>query len=307
MTHTPDLTISRPHDLPVRAHALSFDIEDWFHIVEVAAVENPDEWPALSARSSLVERYTDLILRICDDAGVRATFYVLGWIAERHPALVKRIADAGHELGTHSFWHCKVFELDEETFARDIRDSIDAISAAAPGAHIRTFRAPSFSITQGTEWAFDVLMDLGIEYDASLFPAKRGHGGYPCPRGIHAITTPRGRTLPEIPMSVMDLGPKRVCYSGGGYLRLLPLRLIERGIRQEARAGRPTVIYLHPRDFARDCPRVPMPAHRRFKCYVGTGTTEGKLRALLSRYAWTTCAEVVRSWDRHPQAPAPSP
>ncbi len=278
---------------PALLHALSFDIEDWFHIVEVSAVDNPDEWPALSARSSLVERYTDLILEICDEAKVRATFYILGWIAERHPALVARIADAGHEIGTHSFWHRKIYELDETSFAQDIRDSIDAICAAAPGVEVHTFRAPSFSITKGCEWAFDVLLDLGIHSDASLFPARRGHGGYPCPRGPHTVSTPRGRSIPELPMSVMDLGPKRVCYSGGGYLRLLPLWLIERGIRQEARAGRPTVIYLHPRDFAPDCPRVPMAMHRRFKCYVGTHTTAGKLRHLLAHHPFAPCREVI--------------
>jgi len=285
---------TQPSSAPL-VHALSFDIEDWFHIVEVAAVDNPEEWPALSARSSLVERYTELILEICDEARVRATFYILGWIAERHPGLVAQIARAGHEIGTHSFWHRKVYELDEETFAQDIRDSIDAIRAAAPDVEVRTFRAPSFSITEGCEWAFDVLMDLSIDYDASLFPARRGHGGYACPRGPHVVRTPRGRSLPELPMSVMELGPRRVCYSGGGYLRLLPLWLIERGIRQEARAGRPTVIYLHPRDFAPDCPRVPMPPHRRFKCYVGTHTTATKLRRLLSRHEFAPCSAVVRA------------
>jgi hypothetical protein len=101
-----DIAASRPHGL---LHALSFDIEDWFHIVEVKAVEDPSLWPKLSAESSLVERYTDLILKICDDAKTRATFFMLGWIADKHPALVRRIADAGHELGTHSFWHRKVY------------------------------------------------------------------------------------------------------------------------------------------------------------------------------------------------------
>lgn len=283
MTPTPD---SRP------VHALSFDIEDWFHIVEVAAVENPDEWPALSAESSLVERYTDLILSICADAGVHATFYILGWIAERHPDLCRRIADAGHEIGTHSYWHRKVYELTPESFAEDIARSIEAIESAC-SVRPTTFRAPSFSITEGTEWAFDVLLDQGITTDASLFPAARGHGGYACPRGIHTVTAPSGRTIPELPMSVMDLGPKKVCYCGGGYLRLLPLWLIERGIAQEARAGRPTVVYLHPRDFAPDCPRVKMPPHRRFKCYVGTATTERKLRALLDRHEWAPCGRVL--------------
>lgn len=276
-------------------HALSFDIEDWFHIVEVKAVENPDEWPRLSRESSLVERYTDLILKICDDHKTTATFFVLGWIAERHPALVKRIADAGHELGTHSFWHRKVYELTPETFAQDIRESLRAIRAGTGrDITIRGFRAPSFSITRGAEWAFDVLLDCGLEYDASLFPAARGHGGYACTPGAHVVRTPRGRPIPELPMSIARYGPKRMCYCGGGYLRLLPGWMIERGLAQEARAGRPTVVYLHPRDFAPDCPRVPMPIHRRFKCYVGMARTEGKLRAMLAAHRWGPCERVLR-------------
>jgi polysaccharide deacetylase family protein (PEP-CTERM system associated) len=284
-------------------HALSFDIEDWFHIVEVKAVDNPDDWPRLSAESSLVERYTDQILRICDDAGATATFFVLGWIADRHPELVKRIADAGHEIGTHSFWHRKVYELDEQAFREDIRQSIDAInSAVGRDADIRGFRAPSFSITKGAEWAFDVLLDLGVTYDASLFPGQRGHGGYACQPGPHVLTTPSGRALPELPMSIAPVGPfpfkRRMCYSGGGYLRFLPLPYIRQGVEAESRAGRPTVVYLHPRDFAPDCPRVPMPPHRRFKCYVGMRSTEGKLRALLKNYRWSTCRDVLdRSLD----------
>lgn len=283
-----------------RVHALSFDIEDWFHIVEVKAVENPEEWPRLSRESSLVERYTDLILRICDEGGAKATFFVLGWIAEHHPALVRRILDAGHEIGTHSYWHRKVYELTPETFREDIARSLSAIrSGAGREIAIRGFRAPSFSITPGTEWAFDVLLDQGITYDASLFPAPRGHGGYACPQGPHIVTTPKGRKLPELPMSIaaIGVGPirKRMCYCGGGYLRLLPSGLIEQGLRSEAEAGRGTVVYLHPRDFAPDCPRVPMPPHRRFKCYVGMHTTADKLRRLLSDHRWDTCESVLKA------------
>lgn len=278
-------------------HALSFDIEDWFHIVEVAAVENPDEWPRLHEQFSVVEKYTDLILKICANADTRATFFMLGWVAERHPELVRRIADAGHELATHSYWHRKVYELDAETFREDIQRSIDVITAAAPGTEIRGFRAPSFSIKEGTEWAFDVLLDLGITYDASLFPGARGHGGYACKPGAHIINAPSGRTIPELPMSLAPVGfgplKKRMCYSGGGYLRFLSERLIHQGVRTELAADRPTVIYLHPRDFAPDVPRVKMPPHRAFKCYVGMATTEGKLRRLLSEYKWDTCAKVL--------------
>lgn len=289
-------------------HALSFDIEDWFHIVEVKAVEDPSQWPALTAQSSLVERYTDLILKICDDHHTKATFFILGWIAERHPALVQRIADAGHELGTHSFWHRKVYELTPDVFSKDIGESLAAIRAGAAGSTGRTsdvpilgFRAPSFSITPGTEWAFDVLANHGLTYDASLFPASRAHGGYAAgdvTPGAHWLTTPKGRRMMQLPMSIARVGPwplrKRMCYSGGGYLRLLPSWMIEQGVRAEARAGRPTVIYLHPRDFAPDCPRVPMPLHRRFKCYVGTASTEGKLRRLLTNHRWDTCLNVLK-------------
>lgn len=273
-------------------HALSFDIEDWFHIVEVAAVENPELWPELHKRT-IVERYTDLILRICAEHNTRATFFILGWVAERHPALVRRIADAGHEIGTHSYWHRRVYQLTPDVFREDIDQSLRAIRAAAPGVEIRGFRAPSFSITPGAEWAFDVLLDLGLTYDASLFPARRGHGGYACKPGPHVIKTPKGNSLPELPMSVATFGPAKLCYSGGGYLRLLPSWMIERGLRQEQRAGRGTVIYLHPRDFAPDCPRAEMPLVRRFKCYVGMKTTEGKLRRLLSRHRFTTCAAAL--------------
>ncbi|MGP1273229.1 MAG: polysaccharide deacetylase family protein [Phycisphaerales bacterium] len=290
----PLATSPPPHSL---THALSFDIEDWFHIVEVTAVENPDLWPDLHAKQSIVERYTDLILDICAEANARATFFVLGWIAERHPDLVRRIADAGHELATHSHMHGKVYEMTPESFAEDINRSIVAIKAAVPDADIRGFRAPSFSITQGAEWAFDILLDAGLTYDASLFPGKRGHGGYVCQPGAHIITTPRGRELPELPMSLapVGLGPlkKQMCYSGGGYLRLLTPAMIGQGIRHEAAHGRPTVVYLHPRDFAPDCPRVPMPPHRRFKCYVGLRSTERKLRAMLAAHRWDTCRAVL--------------
>lgn len=301
MTSSPDSPFAIRHSPLV--HALSFDIEDWFHIVEVKAVEDPTLWPKLSAESSLVERYTDLILKICDDGKAKATFFMLGWIAERHPSLVKRIADAGHEIGTHSFWHRKVYELTPEVFREDIRQSLEAIRAGAAGSGpgrdlpIRGFRAPSFSITEGTEWAFDVLMDQGITYDASLFPAARGHGGYACTPGPHIVKTPKGRELPELPMSIapVGVGPlrKKMCYSGGGYMRLLTSNMIEQGVRAEADAGRATVVYLHPRDFASDCPRVSMPPHRRFKCYVGMHTTEGKLRRLLREHRWDTCANVL--------------
>jgi polysaccharide deacetylase family protein (PEP-CTERM system associated) len=269
---------------------LSFDIEDWFHIVEVETLADPAQWPD---KESLVERYTEWIVQAVTEAGVRCTFFVLGWIADRYPHLVQLMVQHGHEVASHSYWHRRVYELRENEFREDMQRSIDVIENAG-GTKVLGFRAPSFSITPGTEWAFDVLHDLGLKYDASLFPTQRAHGGYPCQEGPHIFSgAPSGRPMPELPMSVMRVGPKRFAFSGGGYMRLLPLWLIRRGIEQQHAAGHPAVIYLHPRDFAPDCPRVPMPLHRRFKCYVNTRGTKTKLLKLMQQYQFGSCAQAL--------------
>lgn len=275
-------------------HAMSFDIEDWFHIVQVQGLE-AEHWDDLTKQSTLVERYTDQILQTCADADTRATFFVLGWIAERYPALIRRIADAGHELASHGHMHDPVGELGRDRFAEDLERSIGAIGQAS-GVRVLGYRAPSFSIVPGCEWAFDVLADAGIQWDSSLFPAPRGHGGYPCPREPHLVTAPNGATIRELPVSVwspLPAGSVRMGFSGGDYLRLLPYRQLKAAIASEAKHGRPTVAYLHPRDFATDCPRWPMPPHRRFKCYVGLGSTQRKLERLLADNAWEPCNSVL--------------
>ena len=271
-------------------NALSFDIEDWFHLVEIEAVADTNRW---SSFPSIVEHRTEEILEICAQHHATATFYFLGWIADRYPGLVRRVVEAGHEIGTHSYWHRKVCDLDEATFREDLSRSIKTIQDAA-GADVTSFRAPSFSITPGTEWAFDALMDAGLRYDASLFPVARENGGYPCPEVPHLFTsTPSGRAMPELPMSLMRLGPKRVGFSGGGYLRLFPTWLIHRGFDALNRRGIPGVVYLHPRDFAPDSPVVEMSRSRRFKCYVGLSSTAAKLHSLLSKYRFASCGTVM--------------
>jgi len=271
-------------------NALSFDIEDWFHMVGIRAVDDPESWPGFP---SIVVEQTQWILDTLDGFGVRATFFMLGWIAERYPELSRRIAERGHELGAHSYWHRRVDTLTPDEFRDDMRRTIDVVEGQS-GKKVIGFRAPSFSIRPGVEWAFDVLNDLGIRYDSSLFPAPRGHGGYICPRHPHEFTqTPSGRPMRELPISVLKLGPVRLAFSGGGYVRLLPMRVIDRGFRTFNRAGIPVVVYLHPRDFTADQPRVPMPPHRKFKAYVGLSTTRGKLRRMLERYRFDTCAAVL--------------
>ena len=275
---------------PRLTHALSFDIEDWFHIVAVDAVADPKSWGTLP---SIVVDRTRWIIDTLAENNVRATFFVLGWVAARHPEITRSVVAAGHEIATHSFWHRRVDQLTPQEFRDDLRESIDVLEQQG-GQKVLGFRAPSFSITPGSEWAFDVLHDEGIRYDASLFPAKRGHGGYPCPQPAHSFRdAPSRRPMPELPMSVLKLGPVRLPFSGGGYLRFLPAPLIRRAFDRFERENTPVVVYLHPRDFAPDCPRVPMPLHRRFKCYVGLRSTHKKLKMLLDRYAFTTCAGVL--------------
>jgi len=192
------------NDTPL--HALSFDIEDWFHIVDIPGLDDPTKWDGLERDlGTLVERRTDDILACLAKHRVRATFFMLGWIADRHPALVRRIADAGHELGSHSYWHRRVYTLTPEEFRDDTMRSLDAIERAS-GVRPTGYRAPSFSILKGTEWAFDVMLDCGITWDASLFPAPRGHGGYPCTDEPHLFrATPSGRAMPELPLGVMRI------------------------------------------------------------------------------------------------------
>jgi polysaccharide deacetylase family protein (PEP-CTERM system associated) len=278
------------HDPNAVVNALSFDIEDWFHMVGIDALEDPNTWDSFP---SIVVDYTQAILDTLQEHKVKATFFMLGWVAQQHPQLTAEIASRGHELGTHSFWHRRVDTMTPQSFHDDIKQSIDLIEQQS-GCRVLGFRAPSFSIRPGTEWAFDVLTDLGLVYDTSLFPARRGHGGYNCPREPHKFTaTPSGRPIQELPISIMKLGTMRLAFSGGGYMRLLPGWLIRRGFNRLNRKRIPTVVYLHPRDFAPDCPRVPMPLHRRFKSYVGLATTRAKLSMLLNRYRFDTCAAVL--------------
>lgn len=289
-----------PNKQPI-TNALSFDIEDWFHLVEIDEVADPNKWAHLP---SIVIEQTEWILQTLAKKNTHATFFILGWVADRHPSVVRMIAEAGHELGTHSFWHRRVDRLTKQDFHEDLKRSIDVIEQHG-GKKVLGFRAPSFSITPGSEWAFDVMHEVGLTYDASLFPASRGHGGYPCHQEAHQFNkVPSGRPMLELPMSVLRAGPFRLPFSGGGYMRLLPEWVLERAFSTFHHRKMPVVVYLHPRDFAPDCPRVQMPPFRRFKCYVGLDTTRRKLQMLLDRYKFSTCAAVLGLEQPELAAPA---
>lgn len=271
-------------------HAMSFDIEDWFPLVGVPSIADPATWDHLP---SIVGPKTRWIVDTVTDAGVRATFFVLGWVARKHPWIVPYIAARGHEVACHSFWHRPIWGQSPGAFAEDLALALDVLRQQS-GQAVRGYRAPSFSLIPGTEWALDVMRSQGITYDASLFPAPRAHGGYACPPEPHLCRlAPSGRAMAELPMSVMRLGPGRVAFSGGGYLRLLPPWLIRHGFDVHEKRGRPVVVYLHPHDFAPDGPRAPMTWRQRFKSYHGRRTAAGKLAMLLERYRFDTCQAVL--------------
>ena len=267
-------------------NALSFDIEDWFHLLGLAEFDAPSQWPAMP---SLVERYTDRILEVVAAHDVRATFFVVGWIAERYPHLVQRIAANGHELASHSHWHRPVTALSRAEFREDVKQSIDTIEQCA-GVKVLGFRAPGFSITPDCRWALDELRDLGLSYDASALPPVWRARGERCPARAHYQhgMDGDGRLL-ELPISTTGVGRWQTRFCGGGYLRLFPRWLVERAMARHNRKGLPCVVYLHPRDLAPDCPRAPMPWHRRFRCYVGLSRTAEKLDRLLARFSFTRC------------------
>ena len=278
--------------MQVVTHALTFDIEDWFHLIGIPATADVQTWDSLP---SLIDRRTDQILRICEHHGVLGTFFVLGWVAERRPKLVRRLIDAGHEVGSHSYWHRPLHALSVEEFRRDLRDSIAVLEAA--GARVRGYRAPAFSITRQAEWALTILAREGIRYDASLVSDFRQDRSGLRRLGPHWIDVEPGLRIAELPMSTTSAGigraRARVCYSGGAYFRLLPRWAIQAGLRREAAQGRGTVVYLHPRDFAPDCPRVRMPLNRRIRTYAGATTAERKLDHVLRTYRFTTCATLL--------------
>lgn len=264
-------------------NGLSVDVEDWFQVGAFENVIDRGDWDGLALR---VE---DNVLRILDlfaEADVKATFFTLGWVARRNPALMRRIADAGHEIASHGYDHARVFTFDRAGLAEDIRTA-RAILEDTSGVKVTGYRAPSFSIDQRTPWAYLELAEQGYAYSSSVAPVAHDHYGWrEAPR--FAFKPLPWSDLVEIPVTTALLGGRRVAAGGGGFFRVLPYAFSRWAIRQvNRRDGRPAVFYFHPWEIDPDQPRVGhAPVKSRLRHYTNLSVMAGKLRELVHEFSW---------------------
>lgn len=255
-------------------NALTVDVEEWFHICGVDALR-PERWSQLVSR---VEPTTALLLEELNDASITGTFFVVGWIAERYPGLVSAIRTAGHEVGSHSFWHRRVYELDRDAFARDLQASVSALHAAGV-SDVTSFRAPEWSITRRSEWALEVLVQQGFRMDASMAPL-RIVGDVSFPREPSVQSTPLGPIV-EVPPLVADRFGQVMPMGWGWGLRMSAPARVLKEIERANRQGRPAVLAIHPWELDPDPPRVPLPARLRFAHYFRLEGFRERLRTIL--------------------------
>jgi polysaccharide deacetylase family protein (PEP-CTERM system associated) len=255
-------------------NSLTVDVEEWFHVCGVDTLR-PDTWAQLPSR---VESTTALLLDELSDAGITGTFFVVGWIAERYPALVSAIRTAGHEVGSHGFWHRRVYELDRGAFASDLQASVTALRAAG-APDVQSFRAPEWSISRGNAWALEVLVQQGFRTDASMAPL-RIVGDLSFPRGPSLIPTPFG-SIVEVPPLVADRFGHVMPMGWGWGLRMSTPSRVLKEIERANHQGRPAVLAIHPWELDPDPPRVRLPARLRFAHYFRLDGFLGRLRTIL--------------------------
>ena len=274
-------------------NALTVDVEDYFHVQAFADVIRPEDWPAYPIR---VERNTRRLLQLFQEYQVRATFFVLGWVARHCPALVREIYSAGHEIGSHGYSHQMINRGSRKDFREDLRLS-KAILEEQSGREVRCFRAPSYSITSRTLWALEILKQEGIQCDSSIFPIVHDYYGIPdSPRFPHYKSLDCGGRIAEFPPSTLRAYGANFPVGGGGYLRLLPYRLTAWAIRRiNEKEDQPAMVYLHPWEIDPEQPRIPSPWRSRFRHYQNLHSTEEKLVRLLQDFAWAPMSEVLSS------------
>jgi polysaccharide deacetylase family protein (PEP-CTERM system associated) len=278
-------------------NAMTVDVEDYFHVSVFDGILPRAQWDQMESR---VVPNTERLLRILEDAGVRATFFVLGWAAERAPGLVRSIVSGGHEIASHGYGHRLVYDMTPAMFREDIRRS-KAVIEDASGVAVQGYRAPSYSITPRSLWALDILIDEGFTYDTSIFPIHHDRYGIPVsPRHAYRLERSNG-SIVEAPASTAQWGAFNFPVAGGGYFRILPYEWTRWGIERINRAEeRPAIFYIHPWEIDPNQPRLPAGLLSTFRHYRNLDQTESRLRRLLSDFRFTTMRNMLAGLDASP-------
>jgi polysaccharide deacetylase family protein (PEP-CTERM system associated) len=278
--------------------AMSVDVEDWFQVENLKPAIPRESW---ETRERRVERNTMRILEILAEHQAKGTFFVLGWVAERHPGLIRRIADQGHEIASHGYGHELLYKLSESEFRADV-DRCKKILEDVTGQAVLGYRAPSFSIT---DWAVTILQEMGFEYDSSVFPTV-AHDRYGRLTGVdaaHPILELRPGFY-EVCISCLPLGSRGLPWGGGGYFRMIPYLPWRAGVRRILGTGSPYVFYIHPWEIDPGQPRVRgLDLVNRVRHYVNLGRCEERFRALVSGFQWSTVGAVLENWKRREPLP----
>jgi polysaccharide deacetylase family protein (PEP-CTERM system associated) len=274
----------------VVVNAMTVDVEDYFHVSAFDGVVRRDRWDAYERR---VTANTMRLLAAFDQAGVRATFFVLGWVAEREPSLVRAIVAEGHELASHGYAHRLIYEQERAAFREDVRHA-KAVLEQIGGVAVRGYRAPSFSITPRSRWALEILIEEGYAYDASIFPIRHDRYGMPgAPRHPY-VERAGGRSIAEAPATTVAFGPMTLPAAGGGYFRLFPYAFTRWAIRRVNEQDQvPAIFYLHPWEVDPSQPRINAGRISRFRHYTNIRRTEPRLRRLLNDFAFAPLGEVL--------------
>lgn len=272
---------------------LTFDIEEWFHLLDNESTKTTMEWANYESR---IHQNMERIFSVLDTVNTKASFFIVGWIAEKYPEVVNEICKRGYEIGSHTTFHQLVYEQNREEFFQDVNRSIKTLEDIA-GKKVKMFRAPGFSITEENKWAFEVLYELGIEIDSSVFPTGRAHGGMPS-YGVAepSILKYNGIQLKEFPVNTHSFMRKEFIYSGGGYFRLIPYTLLKNWTAKDDYV----MSYIHPRDLDPQQPIInELTLSRKFKSYVGLKTAQTKLEKWLSDFEFTDIATANKEidWD----------
>ena len=278
---------------PLVRHHFTVDVEEYFQVSAMEPYVSRERWEGMASR---VEFGTRLLLELLGDAGALGTFFVLCWIADRYPVLVREIAAAGHEVASHGYGHERITQLSPLQFRESVRTS-RIILEQLIGAEVVGYRAPSFSIVRGGEWALDVLLEEGYLYDSSLYPVTRSGYGYAGgARDPHRLVRGAG-TLSEFPPATLEIAGAVLPAGGGAYFRHLPYQVVERAFRSAASRGAPATFYIHPWELDPQQPRISVPFKTQLRHYGGLHRTVPRIRRLLQRFRFQTIAATLHSMD----------